>query len=212
MRTIQSLHRKQSGRQYIHYVISFDTDVSFDTAFDVACECASFFAGDFQYILALHMNTDNPHTHIVLNSVNVHTDKKFSQSKSDLIKFREFVNTCLEKYGLNPVGESSESTDFVCYSSDDIYDSFDDYDFFEEDLEEDTEPSGFFGPLDAEECEQIAQAESYDAWQSQIIAYFTGEASQLPLGINPIDAESLYLQWESAQHNYDEEEINEFFQ
>lgn len=222
MQTVQALHRKQSGRQYIHYIISFDTDVAFDTAFNAACECARYFEEDYQYLLSLHINTDNPHAHIVLNSVNVHNGKKFSQSKTDLLKFREYVSDCLIAHGLNPIEGHKKAEDFLysCTSDDpfaydyDDYDDYDDLDLYEseeEDYEDTQNYSNIFGPLDIEECQQIEQAMEHERKISQVIAYFNGDASRLPEDISFLDAESIYLEYTDFLRSCEEEEDNGFF-
>lgn len=108
METIQTLHGKNSGRAFIHYIISFDRGVPKEIAYAVAEQCASYYAEDYQYIMAVHTNTENVHAHIVLNAVNVHTGNKFSQSKGDMLRYREYVNRILREYGLPVIGKKKE--------------------------------------------------------------------------------------------------------
>lgn len=106
MMIVQSLYRKKNiGKRYIHYVLSFDCGVTSEKAFDVAKEVAAYpkYANDYQYLLALHTNTNNFHAHIILNPVNVHTLGKFSQSISELDKFKEYADEILEKHHLNSI-------------------------------------------------------------------------------------------------------------
>ena len=129
MKTVQQLLGKDTGRRYIHFVISFDAGVSSQLAFTIASESAEYFADEYQYILSVHNNTENVHAHVILNAVNVHTGKKFSQSKAEMLDFRDYVNTVLLSYGLNPVGRSSEDEETypgLYFEQEDIFYDFED--------------------------------------------------------------------------------------
>lgn len=111
MLVIQNLYRKKDvGKRYIHYVVSFDSNVTSEEAYEVAKEIAAYpkFADDYQYLLAVHTNTNNVHAHVVINAVNVHTLGKFSQSKAGLNKFKDYANQILMKHHLEPVRKSKD--------------------------------------------------------------------------------------------------------
>lgn len=61
---------------------------------------------------AVHKNRPNTHTHFILNSVGL-DGRKFNQSKSDLKKFKKFIESLCEKYD---VGLSDEE-DIVYWAS-----------------------------------------------------------------------------------------------
>lgn len=210
MHTIQTLYRKSTGRSYIHYIISFDKDVYASVAFETACDCASYFADDYQYILALHTNTDNIHAHIILNTVDVRTGKKFSQSRKELLEFREYINSCLTHCGLNPIGKATTPDLYYSYTCDDTLEDIDN--FWEPDLLiEDDSASSFFGPVDPDESENILLAEEGMDRLNRVIQYFHGELSVLPDGISYSEAETLFLQWKNAVTFPDEEAYYEHF-
>lgn len=198
METIQFLFGQKTGRRYIHYVISFDRGVSEKTALLVAEEASCYFAQEYQYIMAVHTNTDNVHVHVILNAVNVSTGKKFSQSRAEMLQFRDFVNGCLAKYDLNLIGGSPESQ-FYCEAE--ILE-----DWEEEDGTEDYNYSNsFFGAIDPDEITQIQCAELEEENLQRIIQYFQGESEELPPDIYYEDAEIKYWQWCDSQRFFEED-------
>ena len=52
-------------------------------------------------MVATHRNTDHIHNHIILNSVNMETGKKFHQTAAELIQVKEFSNELCREYGLS---------------------------------------------------------------------------------------------------------------
>ena len=226
MNTIQTLLRKTTGRRYIHYIVSFDLGVTPETAYDVSVKCANYFAKDYQYILAVHTNTANVHAHIIMNAVNIHTGKKFSQSKSELFKFRDYVNDCLVQNDLNPI--SVKTSNKLVHEEVFEHDEFElDYDTSIIDLNCENNVhcnfsevnqlhaygwnSSFFGPIDCEEAQQIQSAEVYHSQLKEIIHFFQGLSPALPSGINMMDAKLLYEQWRDGQNCLDEEANYGFF-
>lgn len=194
METVQSLFGKNTGRRYIHYILSFDEDVSEEMALEVAEEAASYFADDFQYILSVHTNTGNNHAHVIVNAVNVRTGNKFSQSRSDMLKFRSHVNDCLFKHGLNRIGESTE-TELCCKAGElEEWENWEDI-LDDDEMEDHISSNSFFGFVDPDEISQIQCAQLEDEHMSQIIRFFEGEAEELPPGTYYEDAEMLYEEW-----------------
>lgn len=104
MKIVKLLHGKTTGRQYIHFVISFDKVVEYITAFEVCEEVLDYFEGQFQVVFAVHENTANVHGHFILNTVGA-DGHKFRQSKKEMLKFRSYVNEILKLRGLNRIGE-----------------------------------------------------------------------------------------------------------
>lgn len=125
MMLIKLLHRKQDGRQHIHFVCSYETKntITIDTVKIIATEIGSYFGGGYQINWATHLDTDHYHTHFVLNTVNVYTGLKYSQSRSDMKKFKQFVNQVFESHSLTLI------EDFEIYDIDDEA-----YDVYEDDL------------------------------------------------------------------------------
>ena len=209
MKTVQQLLGKDTGRRYIHYVLSFDAGVSPQKALTIASESAEYFADDYQYILSIHTNTANIHAHIILNAVNIHTGKKFSQSKAEMLDFRDYVNTVLLAHSLNPVGKSAENEEVhpeLYFEEEDTF-----YDF--EDADDYKENESFFGPIDPEEAELMRLAEQYEAEKKQIIHYFEGKEADIPSGWDYEDALTVYEQWrEYIDYIERKEDSNAFFE
>ena len=107
MKFMKILYGKTGGRQYIHFVLSFDRMVDFQTAFSVCEEVLDVFNSTYQGLFAIHENTLNIHAHFVVNSVGVN-GKKFRISKKDMLQFRGFINRILEKYNLRKIEKIEE--------------------------------------------------------------------------------------------------------
>lgn len=212
MKTVQQLLGKDTGRRYIHFVISFDAGVSSQLAFTIASESAEYFADEYQYILSVHNNTENVHAHVILNAVNVHTGKKFSQSKAEMLDFRDYVNTVLLSYGLNPVGRSSEDEENypgLYFEEEDTFYDFEDAD----DYKENKSFSALFGPIDPEEEELMRLAEQFEADEKQIIRFFEGKEADIPTGWDYEDALMVYEQWRDYVDQLErKEDSNAFFE
>lgn len=76
----RKLWKKNKGTQGIHLIQSFDGyEVDRDTANKIGLELAKQIAGDFECIIYTHVDAGNVHNHIVINSVNFKTGRKFHQ-------------------------------------------------------------------------------------------------------------------------------------
>lgn len=210
MNTLQSLYRKNDGRRYLHYIISFDKGVPAMKAYHVAFEIASYFAGDYQYMMAVHINTSNIHAHVILSAVNARTGKKFSQSKKQLREFRNYVNFCLDKHGLNMIPER-ESNRFMVEETDSM--EFEDFSDILEDYDEPDNTIGvlynFFGPVDEYEAQMMRETEKDNLIRKQIIEYFEGKSCCLPCDYLYEEALEIYQQWQdyiSFSDEYDGED------
>ncbi len=94
------------GRQAYHLIISFvENEIDADTAFELTEKFVKEYLGDaYEAVYAVHDNTDNIHSHIVFNSVNRMTGKKFRYQKGDWGKYiQPIVNRLCEEYGLSTI-------------------------------------------------------------------------------------------------------------
>lgn len=211
METVQALFGKNTGRRYIHYILSFDEDVSGEMALEVAEEAASYFADEFQYVLAIHTNKRNNHAHVVVSTINIRTGNKFSQSKAEMLEFRNHVNDCLAKHGLNLIGESEETE--ICCKTGELEEWEDDEEILEDDETESYCSSySFFGFVDPEEISQIQCAQLKDEHMHEIIRFFEGEAEELPPNTYYEDAKIQYLLWKDSQRWFEDTDKNNFFE
>lgn len=101
---IKQLYGKTDGRQYLHWVVSYDSGVPETVADQVGQAVLRLLNGQYQAIMATHTNTANFHNHFLINTVNLASGNKFSESISDMLVFRDKINAILEFYGLQPVG------------------------------------------------------------------------------------------------------------
>lgn len=119
---VKRLFCKLEGRQYLHWILSHDKGVSADIADKVAIEVMKMIGKEYQLIVGTHVNTNNVHSHFLINTVNFATGKKFSESERDMLKTREKINSILKKYGLKQCGkiesiDEEKNEEYDCESS-----------------------------------------------------------------------------------------------
>ena len=93
---------KEDGRTYYHIIQSFspDDDLTPQTAHEIGLRFAEYFPG-FQAVIVTHLDKEHLHNHLILNSVNFETGRKFHQSRDELLKVKEFSNRLCREYGLS---------------------------------------------------------------------------------------------------------------
>ncbi len=93
---------KQDGMQYYYAVQSFEDglDISPLLAHQMAREWAEKCYPNHEVYVATHLDTDNIHSHIVINSVNMKTGRKIHQSTKELNEMRKVNDELCIKYGL----------------------------------------------------------------------------------------------------------------
>ncbi len=108
----KKLYGKQDGRQYYHFVQSFDVDE--DISPQLAHEIALRFASEtekfngFEIVVSTHCDRDHIHSHFVMNSVNAENGEKFHISENEVEELMlKSDKLCLE-YGLSVVEKSNE--------------------------------------------------------------------------------------------------------
>ena len=97
---VKKQFKKEDGRTYVHIVQAFspNDDLSPEVAHEIGLRFAEYFGG-FQALVATHRNTDHIHNHIILNSVNMETGKKFHQSAAEMRQVKEYSNRLCREYG-----------------------------------------------------------------------------------------------------------------
>ena len=94
----KNLYHKNSGRQYIHIIQSFDPkdNLSAEQVHNVGIKLASTFNG-FQVLVATHIDKNHLHNHLVINSVSFENGYKIQMSKKDLQYLKDYSDKlCLE--------------------------------------------------------------------------------------------------------------------
>ena len=105
MRVSKAVHNKKDKIQGHHFIQSFDPgEVSPELAHQIAKEWMDELIGDeFEGIISTHVDKGHIHNHIIINSVNQKTGKKFYSNNSQLAKFRDISNFYSRKYGLSVI-------------------------------------------------------------------------------------------------------------
>lgn len=93
---------KVDGVQFYYAVQSFeeDTDISPILAHQIAMEWVEACYPGYQALVCTHMDTDNIHSHIIINSVNSLDGHKIHQNKNDIERVRYVNDQLCMKYRL----------------------------------------------------------------------------------------------------------------
>ncbi len=89
-----------------------------------------YYERGYQVIVTLHLDTDTWHLHLMLNSVNYRTGKMFSQSKSELNRFKLHCNHVFSEYGLDQIRRSAD--EMVSAITHELSEGFDCLEIFDE--------------------------------------------------------------------------------
>lgn len=139
MIALKKLHGKTNGRQYTQTIISptpVNNSVSDEEFMEMAKEIGKFYYNlGFQCNVSVHFDTGKRHIHLVINSVSLLNAKKFSQSISQLNRFKVHCNRVFEKYGFDIIKMPTEKIlDDGEYSFNDGYDFLEAYDEIAQDI------------------------------------------------------------------------------
>ena len=108
----KKLYAQKTGRdQGKHDVIAYHIRMSFmpgevtaEKALELGRELAlRWTRGKHQFIVAAHTNTNNPHVHIIYNSVTLDCDRKFQDFKRSAIVLRRVSDQVCLEYGLSVI-------------------------------------------------------------------------------------------------------------
>ena len=88
MMLTKKVHRKTGGRLYYHLVQSFPKgyDITPEKAHQIACEFAERAFGQYECVVATHIDREHIHSHIVFNSVSFDTGKKYHSNLESVKK------------------------------------------------------------------------------------------------------------------------------
>ena len=92
---------KTDGRNYYHYIQSFDSydTISAEKAHALAVEFAARAWPGHEVLVCTHCDTDNPHSHFVINSVGYETGKKLRQNPNTLKELRHLSDEICIAHG-----------------------------------------------------------------------------------------------------------------
>lgn len=106
MRETKALFAKEDKRQAYHIIISFEEgEITADKAFEFMGRFVDeYLKGEYETVYSVHDNTDHIHGHIIFNSVNRMTGRKYRYEKGDWAKYMQPVtNRLCEEYGLSTI-------------------------------------------------------------------------------------------------------------
>ena len=100
MRLTKQLYDKTDGRQYYHLVQSFPKgyDITPEKAHQIACEFAERAFGQYECVVATHIDREHIHSHIVFNSVSFVDGKKYHSDKDNPLKLMNLSDDICRKY------------------------------------------------------------------------------------------------------------------
>lgn len=97
------LWNKDSGRMYAHNIISFHKDekITPEQCLAIGTQFVEHFFSDYQSLIAVHLDKEHLHVHIVSNSVSFVDGKKIHQTKHDLERQKEYTNSLCKSMSLS---------------------------------------------------------------------------------------------------------------
>ena len=98
----REMYGKTGGIKYYHFVQSHPSgyEIQPELAHKIAVELAEKAFSGFECIVATHIDAEHIHSHIVFNSVNADTGKKYHSNKFTLNDLRMLSDKICQKYGV----------------------------------------------------------------------------------------------------------------
>ena len=122
MKATKELYNKKEGRQYKHYIQSFNPKdnekLSLEKAHDIGrkfIEETDKFKG-YEVVMATHKDKNHIHNHFIVNSVNFETGEKYQESKKDLEMLKEKSNELSRENGLTIPKKSEEKDKIISFN------------------------------------------------------------------------------------------------
>ncbi len=115
----KELYNKTEGRQHTHFIQSWRPgEVTAKQANEIGQEFLKHekFKG-FQAIVITHIDRENIHNHIVINSVNLETGLKYHQTKQEYQILKDFSNEINLKHEITPEPKIAKEGDIRVYDN-----------------------------------------------------------------------------------------------
>ena len=109
----KNFYKKNSGRQYIHIIQSFDPkdNLSAQEIHKAGIKLAEKFNG-FQVLVATHIDKEHLHNHLIINSVSFENGYKIQMSKKDLQKIKDYSDEICLEIGASVIPKK-ENTNYI---------------------------------------------------------------------------------------------------
>ena len=117
MEKTKARYNQTGGVQYYHLVQSFKKgEVTPELALEIAKEFAEECLPEYEAVIGTHVDKGHIHSHIILNSVNAVTGKKYhSNARNYYKRIRAVSDRLCRKHGLSVIitGEDSQSVSYI---------------------------------------------------------------------------------------------------
>jgi len=109
----KNFYKKNSGRQYIHIIQSFDPkdDLSAEEIHKAGIKLAERF-NSFQVLVATHIDKEHLHNHLIINSVSFENGYKIQMSKKDLQDLKRYSDEICLQIGASVIPKK-ENTNYI---------------------------------------------------------------------------------------------------
>lgn len=113
--TTKAAYDKLEGTYYYHYVQSFSykEGITHDKAHEIAREFAAEAWPGHEILVATHLDTRNPHSHFVINSVSFETGYKLRQDTHTLEHLREKSDRICMSHGYSIIKKPQKRTSYI---------------------------------------------------------------------------------------------------
>ena len=111
MKMTKELYKKTTGRQYKHFVQSFDPNdkITPEKAHQIGKEWAEKTFKGYEVFIATHTDKEHLHNHFVVNSVSFETGEKLRYSSKELQKYKEISDKICEREGISRTPSNSKN-------------------------------------------------------------------------------------------------------
>ena len=102
MMSVSAKFHKENGVQLRHFIISFSPDElrDFRIAWEIGYLAMGFFGREYQGVYAVHEKPENPHIHIVTNSVSYIDGHRYGGTKKEFYNMMNYLKSVLFRYGI----------------------------------------------------------------------------------------------------------------
>ena len=106
MMTVKSVFNQTDRTAFKHYMLSIEENEEIpllifkDLAIEV-CDLISNFHGNYQVLMAVHVDTDNLHAHYIANTIDYLTGKRFDLNMRRLEEIKYQISRILQSRGIS---------------------------------------------------------------------------------------------------------------
>ena len=103
-------YKRTGGVQYFHMILSFKPgETTPEQALKIAKEFMEEQLSDYETVVAVHTDRKHIHAHLIFNSVNAKTGRKYHSNAKTYYRIRAACDRLCQKYGLSVIEETEQS-------------------------------------------------------------------------------------------------------